>query len=70
VGHGHSVENQISRPCSPDLLKIASECLQISELGDESHNPHRHHQSIKMMIISRYLRLFSMFFSRIMASFH
>ncbi|MNN39458.1 hypothetical protein D3C81_1534970 [compost metagenome] len=42
VGHGHSVEKQNQRACSPHRQKIASECLQISGLGDEADkNPHK-----------------------------
>jgi hypothetical protein len=61
VGHGHSVEKQKQLACSPHRQKIASECLQISGLGDEANQAWQQLLSNNMIILSRYLRLFSMF---------
>ncbi|WP_201201118.1 hypothetical protein [Pseudomonas sp. S37] len=69
MGHGHSIEKQNQPACSPHRQKIASECLQISGLGDET-GQQLHTTTFNILIVlSRYLRLFSMFIWRIMASF-
>ncbi|MBF8737760.1 hypothetical protein IR015_20325 [Pseudomonas putida] len=60
MGHGHSVEKQKQRACSPHRQKIASECMQISGLGDEADKTRHGNKSILLIILSRYLRLFSM----------
>ncbi|AHZ76882.1 hypothetical protein DW66_2370 [Pseudomonas putida] len=60
MGHGHSVEKQNQRACSPHRQKIASECLQISGLGDEANKTLYCIKSTLLIVLSRYLRLFSM----------